>query len=73
MWFTKKKPLPKKDPNKIVGVCLGWDFKPHICHEDGTYFPTEIERIRYPEYFVFGDGQWPVDPITKEKLPIAKD
>lgn len=70
MWPFKKKEVHVPDPNKIVGVILGWDLKPHIGHEDGTYFPTSIERMKYKEYFI--DGQdWPVDPITKEKLPIA--
>lgn len=74
MWpFKKKVEPPVKDKHKIVGVCLGWDMKPHICHESGDYYPTDIERKVYPEYFVFGDGVWPTDPITKEKLKIAID
>lgn len=68
-WF-KRNPKPTKDPNKIIGVHLGWDLKPHIFHEDGTYYPTDIERMVYPDYFIEGQD-WAVDPITKEKLPIA--
>lgn len=68
----RRTPKPKLDPHKIIGVTLGWDLEPHICFETKTYLPTKAERLLYPEYFVYGDGIWPTDPITKEKLPIAK-
>lgn len=61
--------MGKLDGYKIIGVTLGWDAKPHICHEDGSYFPTSYERLKYHDYFT--DGDWPCDPVTKEKLPIA--
>jgi hypothetical protein len=68
--FRKKVEQPKPVSHVINGVCLGWDAKPHISFEDGTYLPSDVERIIYPQYFENGD--WPTDPITKEKLPIAE-
>ena len=57
--------------SEVIGVCLGWDGNPHLCFDNKTYLPTKAERILYPSYFI--DGQnWPVNPTTKEKLPIAK-
>lgn len=56
---------------RIIGVTLGWDGKPHLCFKDGRYLPTRAERLLYPSYFVKGQD-WPVNPETKEKLPIAK-
>ena len=54
---------------KIIGATLGWDMKPHLCFEDGSYLFGNGERIIYKEYFQNGD--FPTDPITKEKLPIV--
>ena len=68
MFFRRRK---KRDANKIIGVCLGWDGYPHICFADGTYLPTKAERILYPEYFTEGD--WPTNPVSNEKLPIAEE
>ena len=69
--FKKKKACQEIDSNKIIGVCLGWDLKPHLCFEDRTYLPTKAERILYLEYFIEGQ-EWPINPETKEKLPVAK-
>jgi hypothetical protein len=55
---------------EIIGVTLGWDGKPHLCFTGGKILFGDADRILYPKYFENGD--WPTDPITKEKLPIAK-
>ena len=49
-------------------VILGWDGKPHLELDGGYYHPTKAERIFNGKYFLNGD--YPTDPITKEKLPI---
>jgi hypothetical protein len=54
--------------DKPKGVCLDWDGKPHLTFENGYLF-GKAERILYPEYFTSGED-WPVDPVTKEKLNI---
>lgn len=75
IWPFKKKVViadQPKDPHKIVGVCMGWDFMPHLSFEDGTYLSTEAERIFHPEYFAHG-GDWPRDPISGKMLPVADD
>jgi hypothetical protein len=70
MWpFKRKKQQKTKEKHRIVGIVLGWDMKPHIGFDDGTYLPTDAERILYPAYFTKGD--WPHDPVTGEKLKIA--
>ena len=54
---------------KVIGVTLGWDLKPHLCFEGGFILWGDADRILYPQYFENGD--FPTDPITKEKLPIV--
>lgn len=67
----KKEDVNQFKKPKIIGVCLGWDLEPHLYFSDGTYLYGNAEKILYPEYFI--DGQdWPVAPITKEKLPIVE-
>ena len=56
----------------ITGVTLGWPTKPGelpvtLCF-DGDVLFGKADRIMYPQYFK--DGEWPTDPVTKEKLPI---
>lgn len=60
-----------KMASKIIGVCFGWDGKPHLCFEDFKYYPDDIEKKLYPDYFINGQG-WPIDPKSKKELPIAE-
>lgn len=55
---------------KVIGVTLGWDGQPHLCFTGGKILWGNADRILYPTYFENGD--WPTDPVTKEKLPIAE-
>jgi hypothetical protein len=55
---------------KIIGVTLGWDGKPHLCFEGGKILWGNADRILYPQYF--RNGEYPTNPVTNEKLPIAK-
>ena len=55
---------------KPLGVCLGWDGKPHLAFRGGKYLPSDAEKILYPEYFKEGEV-WPIDPTTNQKMRIA--
>ncbi|HZG16938.1 MAG TPA: hypothetical protein VE710_18260 [Candidatus Bathyarchaeia archaeon] len=72
MWpFRKNKPpTEKKDKFEIIGVTIGFDLKPRLCFAGGKILYGNADQILYPQYFQ--DGEWPTDPVTKEKLPIAK-
>lgn len=59
------------EKEKPVGICLGWDLKPHLGFKDGKYLFGDAERVLYPEYFP-NNEEWAVDPITKEKLEISR-
>lgn len=54
---------------KITGVTWGYDMKPHLCFDNKYILFGNADRVLYKEYFAEGD--WPIDPITKEKLPIS--
>lgn len=66
-----KKKRKKEKSTKIIGVTLGWDGLPALMREDGTILPRSIERIIYKEYYK-KDSDWPIDPITGEKMPISE-
>lgn len=53
---------------KVVGVTFGWDLKPHLCFEGGTYLYGNADKILYPEYWPNGIN-WPINPKTGEELP----
>jgi hypothetical protein len=72
-WFRGKRREPNTKPKKelqIIGVTLGWDLKPHLCFKGGKILWGNADRILYPEYFI--EGEFPVDPVTKEKLIIVR-
>lgn len=53
-------------------VTLGWDLCPTIELEDGSILSRKAERIIHGAYYPKGTrGEWPVDPYTGEKLPMA--
>ena len=57
--------------DKPIGVTLGWSGNPQLCFEGGKiYFNSKLDKLLHPEYFVDGE-EWPIDPVTKEKLKIA--
>lgn len=52
-------------------VTLGWDGLPTIVNEDGTIYPRRAELIFHEEYYPnWPEEKWPIDPATKERLPI---
>lgn len=54
-------------------VTLGWDRNPTLQLEDGMIYPRSAENIFNKKYYPKGiKGEWPCDPETGEKLPIAK-
>lgn len=62
------------DKTKIIGVKMGWSYKPQLCFEDGKIlFSSDADYLFYKEYFPDGKGAWPIDPITKNKLEIIKE
>ena len=62
----------KNISNKIIGVTLGYGLKPQLCFEDNTiYYLSKIDYILHKEYFPEGEGTWPIDPETGEKLKIV--
>ncbi len=56
---------------KPVSVTLGWDMKPALQFSDGKIYPRSIEKDWYSEYYPDG-VEWPVDPDTGEKIPMAE-
>jgi len=49
---------------------MGWSGLPQLVFADGKIlFSHKLDRLLYPEYFEKG-GDWPVDPITGEKMRI---
>ncbi len=60
----------QKDDPVIIGVCLGWDAKPHLAWSDGTYLSRGLELLFNPEYFP-GECEWPIDPKTGQKMKIV--
>jgi hypothetical protein len=71
MWpFKAKTDECKPDKLEIIGVTLGWNMKPTLCFPGGNILPRGLDKILYPQYYENGD--WPTDPLTKERLPIAK-
>ncbi len=64
---------------KPVGVTIDWYGNICLCFEGGFILYNSVEsihdlskrtdRILYPEYFK-EDEEWPVDPVTRQKLPI---
>lgn len=59
------------DKTQIVGVTIGYSGKPQLCFADRKIlFSSDADYLLYPEYFPDGKGTWPIDPDTKEKLPV---
>jgi hypothetical protein len=58
--------------NKKQMFCtLGWDGHPTTCDENGRVLLRKAEMLFYANYYPNGTiGEYPIDPITKEKLPI---
>lgn len=54
-------------------VTLGWDMNPTI-QIDGKYvLPRRAEMIINSKYYPNGKvGEWPIDPNTGNKLPMAE-
>lgn len=57
-----------------VFCVLGWDLKP-TTSEDGIHvLPRSVENIINSKYYPENkNGEFPVNPKTGEKLPIAED
>jgi hypothetical protein len=67
--FFKNKAKVDKSNLEIIGVTMGFDGKPHLCFTGGYILWGNADKVLYPQYFQ--DGEYPTDPITREKLPIA--
>lgn len=71
-WRKKKEIIPDEpiiQEKNIVGVTMSWGGRPALCFKGGWILPSDIERMRFPNYFKNGD--WPTHPETGEKLPIC--
>ncbi len=55
---------------KPIGVTMGWDGDVHLAFRNGFILWGDADKTLYPEYWEA--GKWPVDPETKEQLPIYK-
>lgn len=65
--------MPQKEEKYQPTVTVGWDGYPTILLEGGKVFPRGAELIFNKKYYPKGiPGEWPVDPDTGEKLPVAK-
>lgn len=50
---------------------LGWDFEPTTCDEKGMGYNRDSELMFNKQYYPTGaKGEWPIDPVTGEKLEI---
>lgn len=60
------------DKEGVIGVAMGWSGKPQLCFEDDiVMISSKVDRLLFPQYFIKGQA-WPVDPETKEKLPLVR-
>ncbi len=51
-------------------VTLGWDGWPTIILDDGKVYLRSAELLFNKQYYPnWPEEKWPVDPITKQKLP----
>jgi hypothetical protein len=70
------KKLFKKQTDPIgnqVYVTMDWGGNPITTKGDGYILPRKAEMILNKQYYPTGTvGEWPCDPITGEKLPIAE-
>ncbi len=60
------------EPFKPIGVTLGWGGDAVLCFDGGQVLSGghSTDKLFHPEYFRDGE-EWPRDPETGEKLPIA--
>ena len=60
--------------DKPIGVTMGWAGDVVLSFSDGKclFGGHKTDMRFYPEYFPNG-CEWPIDPATGEKLPIAID
>lgn len=76
-FWKKDNPVEEKkefitDEKNIVGVTLSWGGSPTLCFKGGWILPKDVELWRFPQYYK--DGlDWPRDPVTGEKMPIAHE
>lgn len=78
MWFFKRKPKLEDNPEyaiseeNIVGVTMSWSGRPTLSFKGGWILPKKAELLLFAKYYANGE-EWPRNPITGEKLPIAKN
>lgn len=64
----------QNDTVDTVYVTLGWDGHPITTKGDGYILPRRAENILNKQYYPTREiGEWPIDPITGEKLPIESN
>ena len=57
--------------SSAVYVTIDWGGNPITTNGDGYILPRRAEMILNKQYYPTGAiGEWPCDPITREKLPI---
>lgn len=68
-WYVLRDNKTKWDGKMYV--TLGYDFHPTKT-DDGKVLMRDAENILRKQYYPTGEkGEWPCDPLTGEKLPIA--
>lgn len=67
--MTKSKIKP--DKNGVIGAALDWGGRATLGWSDGKILMRNVAKIIYPQYFIDGE-EYPINPVTKEKLPIAR-
>lgn len=67
--FKRGKRKNALKPLTILGVTMGWEFRPTLCFTDGYVLPRSVVSWQYARYFTRGD--WPTDPESGEKLPMV--
>jgi len=65
-----EKPEYKLTEENIIGVTMNWCGQPTLCFKGGWILPKDYELKRFAKYYQSGE-EWPKDPNTGDKLPIA--
>ncbi|MCL5991389.1 MAG: hypothetical protein M1419_04735 [Bacteroidetes bacterium] len=56
--------------DKIIGASIDYALNPTLIFESGKILMQSIAKIIYPEYWNGAKFDYPINPVTKEQLPI---